>query len=84
MTESEQVKAPEDMTFAQMMAELDGIVAQLEGNQLELEESLGRYERGVELLRASRVRLDDARQKVTALIGIIEPLDDEAVDERLS
>lgn len=64
--------APDDLTFGSALAELDQIVAALEGGQLELEDSLGRYERGVSLLRALQAKLADAQQKVTMLIGELE------------
>jgi len=64
--------APEEMAFGDALGELEAIVAALEGGQLELEESLVRYERGVALLRALQGKLADAQQKVTALIGELE------------
>ncbi len=63
---------PEDLSFGEALQELESIVAALEGGQLELEESLTRYERGVALLRALQTRLADAQQKVTVLIGELE------------
>jgi exodeoxyribonuclease VII small subunit len=62
----------EDQSFGEALSELDRIVAELEGGQLELEESLSRYERGVILLRGLQAKLADAQQKVTMLIGEIE------------
>jgi exodeoxyribonuclease VII small subunit len=64
--------APEEMTFGEALAELDTIVRSLESGQLELEESLARYERGVALLRACRSKLANAEQRVTMLIGELE------------
>ena len=64
--------APEDLSFGDALAELDTIVSSLESGQLELEESLTRYERGVGLLRALQAKLADAQQKVTMLIGELE------------
>jgi len=64
--------SPSDLTFGSALTELDQIVAALEGGQLELEDSLGRYERGVSLLRALQAKLADAQQKVTMLIGELE------------
>ncbi len=64
--------APEDMRFSDALEELEGIVAALEGGQLDLEESLERYERGVALLRACRARLAEAEQRVTVLMGELE------------
>ena len=62
----------EEMAFGEALAELEAIVAALEGGQLELEDSLERYERGVALLRSLQVKLADAQQKVTMLIGELE------------
>ncbi|WP_283171360.1 exodeoxyribonuclease VII small subunit [Curtanaerobium respiraculi] len=72
--------APENLTFRQGMAELERIVAQLEGNSLELEDSLAAYERGVALLRDLRGRLDGAQQKVDVLMGELEQ---DATDEEI-
>jgi exodeoxyribonuclease VII small subunit len=44
-------QAPESMRFSEALAELEGIVSALEAGQLDLEDSLARYERGVALLR---------------------------------
>ena len=63
---------PDEMSFGDALGELETIVASLEGGQLELEESLTRYERGVALLRALQTKLADAEQKVTMLIGELE------------
>ncbi len=74
----------DEMTFREAMAELDGIVAQLEGNTMELEDSLAAYERGVALLRNLRSRLDGAQQKVDVLMGQLEESpDDDVVDSTL-
>ncbi len=69
---ADEVVAPADMTFGAALAELEQIVRALETGQLELEESLARYERGVALLTACQKKLSEARQKVTALIGELE------------
>lgn len=64
--------APDEMTFGDALAELESIVAALESGNLELEESLTRYQRGVALLQSLQAKLGDAQQKVTALIGELE------------
>jgi exodeoxyribonuclease VII small subunit len=69
---SEAATAPEEMGFSDALAELESIVSALESGQLELEESLARYERGVALLRACQGRLAEAEQRVTMLMGEIE------------
>lgn len=62
----------EELAFGEALGELEAIVAALEGGQLELEDSLVRYERGVGLLRALQGRLSDAQQRVTMLIGELD------------
>ena len=74
------VIAPVDMTFGAALAELEQIVRALENGQLELEESLERYERGVALLASCQKKLTEARQKVTALIGELETDDGEGAE----
>lgn len=68
----DQVRPAAELAFGEALSELEGIVGQLESGQLELEDSLDRYERGVALLKALQVRLGDAQQKVTMLIGELE------------
>jgi len=68
----------ETLGFGEALKELEAIVAQLESGQMELEDSLTSYERGVALLRALQARLGEAQQRVTSLIGEI---DAEAGDE---
>ena len=62
----------EELTFGAALGELEQIVKSLETGQLELEESLARYERGVALLRACQSKLTEAEQRVTMLIGELE------------
>lgn len=69
---ADEMTAPDEMSFGGALAELEQIVRALEGGQLELEDSLARYERGVALLRACRGKLDEARQRVTMLMGELE------------
>lgn len=58
----------EDMTFKEASVELEQIVRQLESGDLELEDSLALYARGVELLKSLRERLSSAEQKVRVLL----------------
>lgn len=57
-----------EMTFKEASVELEQIVRSLEGGELELEESLARYGRGVELLKSLRERLSGAEQRVRVLL----------------
>ncbi len=68
---TDQVPA-EELSFGDGLAELEKIVASLESGELDLEESLARYERGVALLRQLQARLTDAQQRVTVLLGELE------------
>lgn len=75
----------EEMTFREAMAELNSIVAALESNTLELEESLVKYERGIALLRFLKDRLNNAQQKVDVLMGELDmSVDDTVTDSTLS
>jgi exodeoxyribonuclease VII small subunit len=54
--------------FEKALAELEGLVEQLEKGDLTLEESLQRFERGIELAHACQSALQRAEQKVEKLI----------------
>ena len=74
----------DELSFREAMAALDDIVSLLEGNTLELEDSLQAYEQGVTLLRNLRKRLDGAQQKVEVLMGELEEAEsDETIDTTL-
>ncbi|NVK25260.1 MAG: exodeoxyribonuclease VII small subunit [Gammaproteobacteria bacterium] len=55
-------------SFETTIAELEQIVSQLESGDLELEQSLKLFERGIELTRLSQSKLQDAEQKVKILM----------------
>lgn len=54
--------------FEAALAELEGIVEALEQGDLSLDESLQRFERGVQLTRACQTALKNAEQKVEILL----------------
>ena len=54
-------------TFEAALAELEEIVARMEGGQLPLKESLAAYKRGAELLTQCQVSLKDAQAQVEVL-----------------
>ena len=58
----------DEMSFKEASIELEQIVRSLEAGELELEESLARYTRGVELPKSLRERLANAEQKVQVLM----------------
>ena len=78
-------KPLQDLSFREAMAELDAVVAQLESNTLELEDSLKAYEKGIGLLSDLKARLDGAQQKVDVLMGELDAsADDMTTDTTLS
>ena len=54
-------------TFEAALAELEEIVATMEGGQLPLKDSLAMYKRGAELLTYCQASLKDAQQQVEVL-----------------
>ena len=71
---------PKDYESA--LAELEAIVADMEGGQLSLEASLASYKRGAELLHFCRQQLADAEQLVQMLEnGALVPFRPGAGDE---
>jgi exodeoxyribonuclease VII small subunit len=54
-------------TYEQALAELDRLVAQMEGGQLPLDQLLDGYRRGAELLNFCRARLQDVEAQVKVL-----------------
>ena len=60
-------KSPKTPTFEAALAELEQVVADMESGKLPLEESLAAYQRGAELLKQCRSRLDDAQQQGRSL-----------------
>ncbi len=77
---AEPERAAEDLRFSEALSELESIVAALEGGQLDLEDSLARYERGVALLRAGQAKLAKAEQRVTMLMGELDTVENEDTD----
>jgi exodeoxyribonuclease VII small subunit len=60
-------KKPENLTFEQSLAELEQIVADLERGEISLDEALKQFERGINLVRNSQGKLEQAQQKVAIL-----------------
>lgn len=60
---------PKNVSFEVAINELESIVSQLESGDLELEQSLALFERGIELTRLSQSKLQEAEQKVQILMA---------------
>ena len=60
-------KSQKTVGFESAIAELEQIVANMEGGKLSLEDSLAAYKHGAELLSFCRSRLEDVQQQVSIL-----------------
>jgi len=80
----EKEKEPE-IRFEKALEELKGIVEKLEGGDLELEESLKMFERGVRLMAVCQKKLEDAERRVEivskGMKGGVKPFEEEAGEE---
>jgi exodeoxyribonuclease VII small subunit len=62
-------------SFEGALAELEKIVARMEGGELSLEEALATHRRGLELARFCQQKLEAAQQQVRVLEGeVLKPL----------
>ena len=68
-------KTVDELSYKEASQELERIIRALESGDMELEESLESYTRGVELLKSLRNRLADAEQKVSVLLSDIDGTD---------
>ncbi len=74
--------------FKEAIEELEKITGSLESGELELEKSLGLFERGVELIKYCQDSLDSAQAKVELLVDSLEgeiesvPLEDSGEAEK--
>ncbi|MBQ3302415.1 MAG: exodeoxyribonuclease VII small subunit [Eggerthellaceae bacterium] len=82
---AEDIRPVSELTFREAMVEAESIANLLESDTLELEDSLAKYARGVELLTELKKRLDSAEQDVSVLMGQLSgQKDDDARDTTLS
>jgi len=62
-------KPAQELTFEKALAELEKLVAQMEGGSLSLEQALAAHKRGLELARFCQERLEAAQRQVKVLEG---------------
>ena len=78
------MSAKKQITFEKSLRELESLVDELEGGKLGLEEGVGRYQAGVELLKELHESLAKAEAKVEEMTAILQEgiadLEDEAGD----
>ena len=58
----------EALSFEEALTRLEDVVERLEGGELELESALVAFEEGVALARRCAGQLDDAEQRIEALV----------------
>ena len=76
---SKTVKPIEDLTYEEALAELEGIVTALEGEQNQLEDSIKLFERGQALAERCSVLLEAAELKVKKVAGdVLTPFEEES------
>jgi exodeoxyribonuclease VII small subunit len=65
-----------EASFEKALAELEKLVAQMEGGKLSLEQALEAHRRGLELARFCQERLETAQRQVKVLEGeVLKTLD---------
>ncbi|WP_282110417.1 exodeoxyribonuclease VII small subunit [Shewanella algicola] len=62
-------KKPENLSFEQSLSELETIAAHLEQGEVSLDDALKQFERGINLVRQSQTKLEQAQQKVSILLN---------------
>lgn len=62
-------KKPENLSFEASLGELEQIVTQLEQGDVSLDDALKQFERGINLVRQSQAKLEQAQQKVSILLN---------------
>lgn len=79
MPKSSAPKPVEELTYEQALAELEGIVSALEGEQNPLDEAMKLFERGQALVKRCGELLEAAELKVKQLSGEdLVPFEDES------
>lgn len=76
-------RAKKTPNFEQSFAELEDLVLQMESGELELEQSLAAFEKGIKLTRDCQAALARAEQKVQMLLqenGELKTVDFEVAD----
>lgn len=61
-------KKVEDLKFEEALKELEYIVRQLEGGEIDLEESLAKFQRGIELSKHCKTTLAHAEETLTQMV----------------
>ncbi len=68
MTDDQQ-RAVDELAFEEALDELEAIVAQLEGGQVPLDDTLARFERAMQLKERCVALLEGAEARIRQLVG---------------
>jgi exodeoxyribonuclease VII small subunit len=68
-TKSAKKTAPKTRRFEVALREIESIVGRLEGGELDLDDSLEQYQKGIETLKECHLLLKNAERKITLLSG---------------
>lgn len=65
-------KTKDNEKFSVLYSELEGIIQKLESGELELEDSLNEYSKGVKILAQLQAKLDDSEVIINKIAGEID------------
>lgn len=65
-------KTKDNEKFSVLYSELEGIIQKLESGDLELEDSLNEYSKGVKILAQLQAKLDDSEVIINKMAGEID------------
>ena len=69
----------EKLNFEQSMDELEKVVSELENGDLNLEDSIKKFEKGMELSKKCNKILEDAEKRITVLIKTENGVEEESL-----
>ncbi len=77
MTAGEPVSRPSQPGYAQALDELDAILRELEGSDVDVDRLAERVARATELISVCRQRIGQARMRIDEVIADLDGADDE-------
>jgi exodeoxyribonuclease VII small subunit len=69
------MKENENRNFENSLKELEQIVRQLESGEMDLDESLEKFEQGIKLYKNCRLTLENAEKKIKILSDSLKEID---------
>jgi exodeoxyribonuclease VII small subunit len=78
---SSKKKAPEDLRFGEAIEELEGILSQVEAEEIDIDELAERLKVAAELLELCRGKIRRAEVEVTQIVQALEEAETEAEQE---